>query len=189
MFDWLGWNTLDAVTKINHWTTGIGAALAFIAAVVGMWATAIGTTLAFIAAFVGVAAFVTSMRKDQLAVTADRIRWGQQEERAQRAEKHLADERSTKTKLRKLFDTIDPQILRAIDSGQTELIIRMQPADIENLDRLLSEPGAGVLAQKREEGKPIVNSLISNGSLGPNGTVPIQLKVKLSIGRDLRSQN
>jgi hypothetical protein len=108
------------------------------------------------------------------------------EQQLRETSNQVAEDHGLKARIRNLFASIDPQILRAIDGGATNLIIRMQPSDIDNLRKLTTEPDAATLVRIIEiSGARMYNSQISNGTLGPQNAVPVQMPVEIAISRGL----
>jgi hypothetical protein len=91
--------------------------------------------------------------------------------------KQVAEDHSVKARIRYLFASIDANILRELDGGRLELPIRMQPADIEQLQKLLAEPEGATLAKIESFGRGWMHSVIINGTLGPSSAVPQQIEV------------
>jgi hypothetical protein len=65
--------------------------------------------------------------------------------------------------------------------GQPNLTIRMQPSDIVSLEKLLAEPDGEKLVIIKGQGRKWVNSTLINGTLGPQGTVPLQTEVIIDV--------
>jgi hypothetical protein len=145
-----------------------------------------------------VIAFVYGLRKDDLIVAAQQTTAVQAkktqdalQEQLSAADKkvanlqdqlgktaaQVADDHSLKNRVRSLFASIDPSILRQIDSGFFDLTIRMQPPDIEQLQRLLAEPGGADIATIEGFGRSWAFTVLSNGTLGPSAPVPQQVEV------------
>jgi hypothetical protein len=144
-------------------------------------------------------AVIYDARKDQLTTAAESARTAEQHRkdtqhaaevsslRAQldQTAQHVAEDHSLKNRLRSLFASIDPQILHRIDSGLLDLTIRMQPADIERLQKLLTEPGGSSLAAITTFGRSWTSSAIANDTLGSAIPVPQQIEVGIKMREGL----
>jgi hypothetical protein len=97
----------------------------------------------------------------------------------------VAADNSLGKRVRDLFASIDPNILRQIDSGHFDLTIRMQPSDIEQLQKLREKPGGGDLVSIISFGRRWTHSTISNGTLGPSTPVPRQTEVTIRVSKAL----
>jgi len=178
---WPGWNSID---DLRWWET------------FHFWAGIVATVLV---AFFAVATHGYGSRKDALVAAAQRDASDQAKREQDAADKHHAEEvaqlrsqlvktskqvetdHSPKARIRNLFASIDPQILREIDGGKTSLSVRMQPSDIETLKHLLAEEGAGNLVLIKGFGRRFAFSVIMNGTLGPKDAVPEQIETMLEI--------
>jgi len=99
--------------------------------------------------------------------------------------KQVADDRSLKNRIRRVFAAIDPQILREIDAGRTKLDIRMQPSDVTILQNLIGEPSGEKLLRIQATGRTYRSSVIMNGTLGPKDAVPLQIEVTAEISPEM----
>jgi len=97
----------------------------------------------------------------------------------------VAADDSLGKRMRDLFASIDLKILREIDSGHFDLTIRMQPSDIEQLQKLRERPGGGDLVSIIGFGRRWTHSIISNGTLGPSTSVPRQTEVTVKVSKAL----
>ncbi|MBV8188318.1 MAG: hypothetical protein JO339_13840 [Alphaproteobacteria bacterium] len=102
--------------------------------------------------------------------------------------KKLDDERSLKSRTRAALAAIDAKIVRLIDGGATQLMVRMQPSDFATLTALIGEPGGSDLLGLTKTGWVQRSASINDGSLGPTASVPEQWRVVLKIGGGLRSR-
>jgi hypothetical protein len=172
-----GWDSLETVKTLNFSLHIAG--LAFIA----------------LLALSEILAFVYGERRDTLIETSENVAALQRQidtnnansrhaaevaalqAQIEKTAKQVADDHSVKARVRKLFASIDANILRELDGGRLELPIRMQPADIEELQKLLAEPGGAELAKIESFGRGWMHSAIVNGTLGPSSAVPQQIEV------------
>ena len=97
------------------------------------------------------------------------------------------EDKSIKKRIRDLFSTIDSQINKVIDNGQTDISIRMQPSDLNNLRSLIAEAGADSPVQITGTGKSCIDCTLSNGTLGPQGAVHEQMQAFLHISPSLQN--
>jgi hypothetical protein len=101
----------------------------------------------------------------------------------------LAEDHSLRNRVRRLFDTVDTNIVRMIDAGQLQLRIRMHPADIERLRQLLLENGGEEVGAIRGLGRRFgASDTINNGSLGPSGSGIPQIEVMFEASPSLVSK-
>jgi hypothetical protein len=101
----------------------------------------------------------------------------------------VAADDSLGKRMRDLFASIGLNILREIDSGHFDLTIRMQPSDIEQLQKLRERPGGGDLVSIIGFGRRWTHSIISNGTLGPSTSVPRQTEVTVKVSKALPPAN
>lgn len=151
-----------------------------------------GMACLFLLAITEVLSHVYTMRRDNLVVE-EQTHQEQVKEKShsdevaklkmqlEQTSQQVAADHSLKNQLRNLLTSIDPQILREIDAGHVDLTIRMQPRDFGALEKLLAEPGGGKLILIKGRGQKMVNSSINNGTLGPQGAVPLQEQIMVSV--------
>jgi hypothetical protein len=130
-----------------------------------------------------------SSHRDRLVATANAKEVASLNRQLEETSRQVVADHSLKNRIRNLFSFIDPNILREIDAGKLELAIRMQPNDIESLQKLLSEPGGEEFVVMLTRGQKILNSHISNGTLGPQGAVAEQEKIMVKALPTLRVIN
>ncbi len=104
----------------------------------------------------------------------------------QKVEQQVSADHSIKARIRGLLESIDRRIPGVIDSGQTQFVVRMEPNDITTLHALIAEPGGKDLISIIGYGGRMIDSLIDNGTLGPNGAVHEQIQVMLRVGPGLK---
>lgn len=95
---------------------------------------------------------------------------------------------SVKARLRALFMSIDPNILRNIDYGRLDLTVRMQPGDFSDLQKLITEPGGDTLVRVKALGRAFRDSALANGTLGPQTAVPFQEEVMIVVSPDMEQR-
>jgi hypothetical protein len=186
---WPDWNSL---TSVKAWHT------VFEIAGIGILALLVGAEIL---------AYTFGKRQEVLAEQAERIRVAAEQQRYDNAERRHAeevatlrakldeatsqvtDDHSLKGRIRRLFDSVDPQIVREIDGGSTELAVRMPIGALQSLAQLLREDGAEELLKASQTGKtwgPGVT--INNGSLGPQGSGASQYEIRVVVSPGLRSR-
>ncbi len=101
--------------------------------------------------------------------------------------KQVADDHSLKNRIRALFNSVDPQIVRKIDAGETDLTIRMPEETVKELDEFTKEAGEHPLLREDITGREWGESdTINNGSLGPQGSGFRQVEVRIKVFPELR---
>jgi len=131
--------------------------------------------------FSSVLNYAYSSHKDGLIATAQAKEVNNLNMQLEETSRQILADHSPKNKIKNLFNSIDPNILREIDNGRVELVVRMQPGDIASLEKLLVEPGGENMIAILGRNQKMLNSSISNGSLGPQGPVPEQQPIMLRV--------
>jgi predicted DNA binding CopG/RHH family protein len=170
--NWLpGWNSIE--------NAGWWSSLYFWIGIVCLIASVSSSVLTYI---------YSSRRESLVAIEQTRVVVNLKKQLEKTDQQVIADH-SLKNRIRNLLFSIDPQILRDIDKGEAELTIRMQPSDIESLKKLLAESDGENLIIILEQGQKMTNSLINNGTLGPQGVVPLQEKIIVKVLPTMRIIN
>ena len=171
---WPGWNSIE----------GAGAWGRF-----WFW---FGMVCFFLLGVSEIIAFRYGLRKDVLVAIAEKatkenhtIEVGALRAQLEQTAKQVANDHSLRNRIRALFAVIDPQILRLIDTGGTAFTVRMQPADISELQKLLAEEGGAEFVQVKGMGQHYLNATLTNGTLGPQSPVPDQTEVMIEISKGL----
>lgn len=183
-----GWDSLQAVSAIARWSS-----------IAGIW------ILALLVVAEGIT-HVYDGRKESLLAAAEREDTARRqqhdaEEKARHeaqaadlrrqlteTQRQVAEDHGAKVRIRRLLETVDPRILHEIDAGSSNLTVRMQPADIAALQALVAEPDGRSLLAIVGFGARSIQSVIMNGSLGPNGAVPEQTQVHLHVDPTLKAR-
>jgi hypothetical protein len=185
---WPGWNSIQSASFWAHFWFWLG-----IACLLALAASQI-------------VSYRYGLRKDELleaaanAAETKRLR-AQQEERDRHAAevgrlrtqldqtpRKVDEDRPLKSRIRAALAAIDTQIVRRIDGGAVELMVRMQPSDFATLTALVGEPGGHDLLSLTRTGWVQRNATINDGSIGPTATLPEQWRVVLKFGGGLRSK-
>jgi len=97
----------------------------------------------------------------------------------------LQEDNLPRRKMRDLFNSIDPNILGAVEQGETKLKVRMQPYQITQLQDLIKEEGAISDVSIDELGGTIIDSAINNGTFGTMQAVHLQRIVLLTFSPNI----
>ncbi|MBV8568573.1 MAG: hypothetical protein JO273_24290 [Methylobacteriaceae bacterium] len=184
-----GWNSADSTARFHNFFEFWGIVLFLIVVLFEFLAYFYGHRRDWL---VNEAVRQASIQRQQaddpakLQRESDATQIARLEEELWQTSKQVAADHSVKTRLRNLLETIDPQIIRAIDAGQTDLVVRMQPSDIVALRSLIQDPEGASLVTIVGLGRRFLNSLINNGSLGPSTPVAEQQEVQLHISTNLK---
>ena len=84
-------------------------------------------------------------------------------------------------KIRSLFNGIDPDIMGAVEGGHTNLVVRMEPFQIQQLKNLIGQAGAKAPVSINGLGHTCIDCLIDNGTLGVSRAVHMQQEVFLTV--------
>jgi hypothetical protein len=186
MFTMPGWDSIEGTANYSKWLSYIGFGALVFATILQIFAYVYQLRKDELVAISETAAAEKRKQEADAAESRRKEEVGELQKKLDQAAKQLAEDHSLRNRVRRLFDTIDTNIVRAIDAGNAALRIRMHPADIEKLKTFLAEVGGAAIGAIRGYGRQIdASSTMNNGSLGPSGSGIPQIEVFFQVGPDL----